>query len=173
MAARPKKKPLSARAVALTALSRVQLRDAYLNLTLDALLDEHPLEPRDAAFATELAYGATRRRGQLDYALKRFSDRGLEKIEDRVLAALRLGAYQLFFLRTPKHAAVGGTVDALKELGLSRAAGFTNAVLRRLSELPGPPSPPPGDAVATAAVEQSHPEWLVRRWFQQFGPSGR
>ncbi len=170
MAGRPKKKPLSARAVALTALTRVALRDAYLNFTLDALLDEHPLEPRDAAFATELSYGATRRRAQLDYALKRFSDRPLEKIEDRVLAALRIGAYQLFYLRTPKHAAVAGTVDALKELGLHRAAGFTNAVLRRLSELPPPPRPPPGAAVATAAIEHSHPEWLVKRWFQQFGP---
>jgi len=163
-------KPLSSRAIALIALSRVELRDAYLNLTLDALLDEHPLDPRDAAFVTELTYGATRRRGQLDYAIKRFSDRGLDKLEDRVLAALRLGAYQLFFMRVPKHAAVGGTVDALKELGLARATGFTNAILRRLSELESAPLPPPGDDVAVAAIEFSHPEWLVARWFQQFGP---
>ncbi|MFT3839990.1 MAG: 16S rRNA (cytosine(967)-C(5))-methyltransferase RsmB [Myxococcaceae bacterium] len=170
MAQRPPKKPLSARAVAVTALSRVELRDAYLNLTLDALLDENPLDPRDAAFVTELTYGATRRRGQLDYAIKRFADRGLDKLEDRVLAALRLGAYQLFFMRTPKHAAVGDTVNALKELGLMRAVGFTNAILRRLSELSAPVTPPPGDEIAVAAIEHSHPEWLVRRWFQQFGP---
>jgi 16S rRNA (cytosine967-C5)-methyltransferase len=152
-------------------LARVEATDAYLNVVLDAALDEHaPKDPRDAALCTELCYGATRRRQQLDAAILQVADRKLDALEDKVLAALRIGAYQLFFTRVPKHAAVADTVQALKDVGLERASGFTNAILRRISEMPAPPAPPPGDVAATLAFEHSHPEWLVKRWLRHFGP---
>lgn len=167
---KPARRPLTARALAIQVLARVAATDAYLNIVLDSVLDEfQPKDPRDAALVTELCYGATRRLLLLDYALTTVADRKLESIEDKVLAALRLGAYQLFFMRVPKHAAVGETVDALKSVGLERAAGFVNANLRKLSALTEPPLPE-GDAVARLAVQESHPEWLVRRWQRQFGP---
>ena len=165
----PRPARLTARAVAITVLARVEQTDAWLNVVLDAALDEHPLaDPRDRPFVTELCYGATRRRAQLDAALRQVSDRGLDTLEDRVLAALRLGAYQLFFLRVPAHAAVADTVQAAKDLGLARAAGFVNAVLRKVATMPGPPHG--GETPAAAlALEHSHPEWLVRRWLRHFG----
>ncbi len=144
--------------------------DAYLNVVLDTMLDEQPLaDARDAGLVTELCYGATRRQLTLDAVLSRFADRGLDAIEDRVLAALRLGIYQLFFTRIPRHAAVGETIDALKAVGVERAAGFVNAILRKaaaLSELPKPE----GDEVSQLVFETSHPAWLVKRWQRQFGP---
>jgi 16S rRNA (cytosine967-C5)-methyltransferase len=72
-------------------------------------------------------------------------------------------------MRIPRHAAVGETVEALKSLKLARAAGFVNAILRKLSRLEAPPLPPEADAVAHLAVRESHPEWLVARWIRQFG----
>ena len=165
------KGPASARAIAVLVLARVAATDAYLNVVLDSVLDElQPADPRDAGLVTELCYGATRRRLALDHALLTVADRKLEAIEDRVLAALRLGVYQLFYMRVPKHAAVGDTVQALKELGLERAAGFANAILRKLSQLPAQPLPDPAAREAFLAVSHSHPEWLVRRWIRQFGP---
>lgn len=161
----------SARAIAIQVLARVAATDAYLNVVLDTVLDElQPKDPRDAGLATELCYGATRRRLTLDYAIAARADRKLESIEDKVLAALRIGAYQLFFTRVPKHAAVADTVEALREVGLGRASGFTNAILRKLAALDALPLPPPTDEVAHLAVKESHPDWLVRRWFRQFGP---
>ena len=161
----------SARALAILVLSRVAATDAYLNVVLDTVLDElKPKDPRDAGLATELCYGTTRRRLALDYALAAQADRKLESIEDKVLAALRIGAYQLFFTRVPKHAAVADTVEALREVGLGRASGFVNAILRKLSTLSALPLPPESDEVRHLSVKESHPEWLVRRWFRQFGP---
>src|SRR4051794_23995840 len=96
----------SARALAISILSRVRATDAYLNVVLDTLLSERPpADPRDAALVTELCYGSTRRQLTLDYALEQFADRKLDAIEDKVLAALRIGVYQLFYSRVPKHAA--------------------------------------------------------------------
>ena len=57
-----------------------------------------PAEPRLAAFLTKIA---------ITNALPM-------SLSLAVLAALRIGAYQLFWLRTPKHAAVGDTVEAVK-----------------------------------------------------------
>jgi 16S rRNA (cytosine967-C5)-methyltransferase len=161
---------MSARILAIQVLARVRATDAYLNVVLDTMLSESPpKDPRDAALATELVYGTTRRQLGLDYALARVADRKLESLEDRVLAALRVGAYQLFYTRVPARAAVAETVQAIKDLGVVRAAGFVNAILRKLAELPGPPYPPESDVVEHLSVRESHPRWLVERWIRHFG----
>jgi 16S rRNA (cytosine967-C5)-methyltransferase len=161
---------MTARSLAIEVLARVEATDAWLTPVLDARLSESPLrDVRDAALATELCYGATRRRLALDFALAGVSDRRLATLEDRVLAALRVGAYQLFYGRMPARAAVADTVESIKQLGLGRAAGFVNAVLRKLAALPGQPLPPPEPEVDYLSVRESHPAWLVQRWLQAFG----
>ena len=135
---------MSARTLAIQVLSRVAATDAYLNVVLDTVLAESPpKDSRDAGLTTELVYGTTRRQLAIDYALAPLASRKLETLEDKVLAALRIGAYQLFFMRVPRHAAVGDTVQALKELGMARASGFVNAILRKLSAMRGA-APPAG-----------------------------
>ena len=161
---------MTARALAIEVLARMEATDAWLTPVLDARLSESPLkDSRDAALATELCYGATRRRLALDFALRGVSDRRLGTLEDRVLAALRVGAYQLFYGRMPARAAVADTVEAIKELGLARAAGFVNAVLRKLAALPEQPLPPLEPRSGYLSVKESHPEWLVERWLRAFG----
>ena len=85
--------------------------------------------PRDRHFATELVYGTTRMRRACDFLVDRFLTRELDL---RVRNALRLGAYQLHFLRMPPHAAVGETV----EVAPKPARGLVNAVLRRVAGAP-------------------------------------
>lgn len=161
---------MNARAIAIQVLSRVRATDAYLNVVLDTVLSESPpADARDTGLITELAYGTTRRQLALDYAITRFADRKLDALEDKVLAALRVGAYQLFYTRVPARAAVAETVQALKDVGLSRAAGFANAILRKLSSLPSQPLPPEDDLAGFLSVRESHPRWLVERWLRQFG----
>ncbi len=156
--------------LAIEILARVRSTDAYLNVVLDSMLDERVLaDARDAAFVTELCYGTTRRQLTLDFLLIKLADRKLDSIEDRVLAALRLGLYQLFYMRVPKHAAVADTVESLKAVGLQRAVGFVNAILRKASNLDRIATDEVSDEIKRLSIEHSHPEWLVRRWFRQFG----
>ena len=164
---------MNARAVAIDILARVEATDAYLNVVLDQRLAETPLhDPRDAALVTELVYGATRRRLGLDSVVAGFSDRKLPALEDRVLAALRVGSYQIFHSRVPRRAAVSETVEGLKQLGLSRAAGFVNAVLRKVAALESIPLPPESDVAEYLSVRESHPRWLVERWLRRHGRAG-
>ena len=87
---------------------------------------------RERAQAQRLAYGTVQRRATLDAALERLVDRPLRKLDPPVLAALRLGAFELLFAdATPDHAAVDQAVELAKAAGAAHAAGLVNAVLRR------------------------------------------
>ena len=98
------------------------------------MLREHGLTGRDAAFTTELVSGTIRRQGTYDAVLAACVDRPLAKVEAKVLDALRLGTHQLLSMRVPTHAAITTTVDLVRARVGQGPAGFTNAVLRRVSE---------------------------------------
>jgi 16S rRNA (cytosine967-C5)-methyltransferase len=160
-----------ARTVAYETLRAVDERDAYANLVLPALLRRARLSPRDAALATELAYGTLRGRGTYDAVIAACVDRPLAELDPGVLDALRLGAHQLLATRVPPHAAVSTTVDLVRATSGAGASRFANAVLRRLAErdLPAwladvapPLHGPDADADAHLAVTTSHPAWMVR-----------
>src|SRR5689334_10026372 len=121
-----------------------------------------PLDARDAALASEIVFGVLRYQGQLDFLIERYSGRGMRKLDFEVVLALRMGVYQLRYLdRVPAHAAVSQSVELVKTTGFHSAAGFVNAVLRKVGR----------EAVAwpDRAVELSHPEWLLARWDREFG----
>ena len=121
--------PADARRVALDALVRIDVDGSYANLVLPAMLAESSLTERDRAFATELVYGTTRMGRACDWLVDRFL---LREVDPEVRAALRLGAYQLTYLRVPAHAAVSATVAVVPP----RARGVVNAVLRRVADHP-------------------------------------
>jgi 16S rRNA (cytosine967-C5)-methyltransferase len=146
---------------------------AYADRTLDAVLQRHPnLDPRDRCLVTELVYGVLRQQGRLDYALARFCKQPLTKLEQRVLLLLRLGAYQLLCLdRVPDSAAVDTSVQLTRQLGLERATGFVNGVLRALARGQGDlrwPDPT-RDPLLHLQHALSLPAWLAARWLQELG----
>src|SRR5688572_24221110 len=122
-----------ARRIAYDALVAVHRDGAYANIALPRLLREHRITGRDAALATELAYGTLRVEGQLDAFIADAAKRPVADVDPPVRDALRLGAYQLLYTRVPAHAAVATTVDLVRAVAPA-AAGFANAVLRRLAE---------------------------------------
>lgn len=109
---------------------------AFANLLLPRLLRERGISGTDAAFATELAYGALRWQGSLDAVIESGARRSVTSLDPPVRAALRIGAYQVLHTRVPPHAAVSTTVDLGRDLLGPKPAGFINAVMRRVSEQP-------------------------------------
>ena len=156
-----------ARLAAFDVLKTVRVDKAYTNLVLPAAISHYKLTGRDAAFTTELAAGTIRLRGTYDAIIAACSDRPMTKIEARVLDALRLGAHQLLSMRVPSHAAISTTVDLVHLRTGAGAAGFTNAVLRAVSEhdldewiarvAPNPRTAP----TRHAAIAYSHPTWVI------------
>jgi 16S rRNA (cytosine967-C5)-methyltransferase len=167
--------PDPARRAAFDTLSSVAARDAYANLVLPGMLRERGIVGRDAAFATELAYGTLRARGTLDAVLAACSSRPLAEIDPRVLDMLRLGAYQLLRTRVPAHAAVSATVEVARVALTDGPARFVNAVLRRVAEhdeeawLAQIAPPRDTDPVGHLAIRYAHPEWIVRAFSDALG----
>ena len=172
----PRRKPLDpARQAAFDVLRAVSERDAYANLALPALLRERGITGRDAAFATELAYGTCRTRGLLDAIICRAADRPPEKINPVLLDLLRLGAYQLLRTRVEQHAAVSTTVEQAGIEFDSARAGFVNGVLRTIAgrdeqswvdELAPPVE---SDPVGHAAFVHAHPRWVAQAFADALG----
>ncbi|MDX6360319.1 MAG: rRNA (cytosine967-C5)-methyltransferase [Nocardioidaceae bacterium] len=151
--------PDPARRAAYDVLRAVRVVDAYTNLALPVALGRRRVTGRDAAFATELASGTIRRRGTYDAILGECIDRPLDKVQVKVLDILRLGCHQLLSMRVPPHAAISTSVDlARAEVG-DGAAGFTNAVLRKVSARDVAGWLNLLDADRT--VRFSHPQWIV------------
>jgi 16S rRNA (cytosine967-C5)-methyltransferase len=92
-------------------------------------------------------------------------------VDAAALQALRLGAYQILYLRVPARAAVSESV-ALTRAEAPRAAGFVNALLRRLAaEGPAPAVEPERDPPGWLTTAGSLPAWLAERWLARLGPS--
>ena len=172
----PRRTPLDpARRAAFDVLRAVSDRDAYANLVLPGLLRERGITGRDAAFATELAYGTCRSLGLLDAVIERAADRPTDRIDPVLLDLLRLGAYQLLRTRVEPHAALDTTVDQAAIEVDSARAGFVNAVLRKISardeqswiaELAPPMDT---DPVGHIAFAQAHPRWIAQAFTDALG----
>ena len=151
---------LSARQIALAALRLWRKGKRFADAIISALLAE-ALPRSDRAFALELFYGLLRNLTLLDFwiACLRASP-----VQNDLRDLLRLGLYQLFFLKTAPHAAVHETV----ELAPKKQRSLINAILRtatrRQSELLARANTQP------VFVRTSHPQFLVERWQLHFGP---
>jgi 16S rRNA (cytosine967-C5)-methyltransferase len=186
-----------ARACAYAVLRRVFERGAYADKALHS--EARGLDARDRALAMRLAYGAVQRRGTTDWLIERLAERPTGRLDPAVLAALRLGLYELLYLRgAPDHAVVVDAVELAKRAsatpregnrrGSTRGGsgqggggrqgggggghGLVNAVLRRAIREGGASLLQSLDDTTPerAAVLHSHPEWLARLWWQQLGP---
>jgi 16S rRNA (cytosine967-C5)-methyltransferase len=162
-----------ARLVAYDLLRAVDADGAYANLALPSLISAAGLSGRDAALATELGYGTVRASGTLDQIVAACSTRPLSEVQPEVRDLLRLGAYQLLRTRIPPHAAVASTVDLARAIKRARAAGFVNAVLRKLARNNwdewtaqlGRDAGPLGQL----ALRTAHPEWIAAAFADALG----
>jgi 16S rRNA (cytosine967-C5)-methyltransferase len=152
-----------ARAAAYETVFRVFEQDAYADRVLRTAVAS--LDQRDRAFAQRLAYGSIQRVRTLDYAIEQLGRRPVRKLDPPVRAALRLGAYELGFMQTPRHAAVNEAVELVRSARLERAVAFTNAVLRRVADGIGALL----ESLPEGALKHSYPDWVEEVWTRDFG----
>ena len=136
------------------------LRDAKVS-SEDGLRSERQLR--------EYIGGITRQKRWLNYIIDS-SYSGKRPLDDNVRAALQIGLYDLLFLATPDYAAIDDTVQLSKVLIGKKVTGVVNAVLRKIQR-EGVPSVDTGRPVEDLAIQYSHPDWMVKRWFERYGPA--
>jgi 16S rRNA (cytosine967-C5)-methyltransferase len=127
-------------------------------------------DERDRALAGEIATGTLRWQAAFDHIIEQFAKRPPAKLDAEILAILRTGMFQLLHLtRVPASAVVDDAVELARKAGKKSAAGFVNALLRRVSreraQLPLPEAPP----IDVLSITLSHPRWLAQRWLARHG----
>jgi 16S rRNA (cytosine967-C5)-methyltransferase len=162
--------PAKARVCAYVVLRRVFEDGAYADRALQG--EAKGLDARDRALAMRLLYGTVQRKGTLDYLIERLAERPPGRLDARLLAALRLGLYELLYLSgAPDHAVVADGVELAKG-GARGGHGLVNAVLRRgVREGPALLAGLGDETPAQAAIKHSHPEWIAQLWWEQLGAS--
>jgi len=126
------------------------------------LLRRETLEARDAALAETIVFGCLRYQAQLDHLIAFYSGRPASKLDREIVIALRQGIHQLRYLdRVPSHAVVDDSVELVKKARKRSAAGFVNAVLRKVDRA--------SIEWPDKATEFSIPAWMLERWSRHYG----
>ena len=127
------------------------------------------LSAADRNLATTLVLGVLRWQIRLDRALRPLLKRPNAKLDTEALVALRLGAFPLLLLdRIPAHAAIGESVELVKQSGQRFASGMVNAVLRKLAAS-GARVPRQDKAALEAESAAAYPAWMAERWVAHYG----
>ncbi|MES2572449.1 MAG: 16S rRNA (cytosine(967)-C(5))-methyltransferase RsmB [Verrucomicrobiota bacterium] len=152
----------TARHACIHALLEWEKGRAFSDEILHKILDSSRFSAPDRAFLMETFFGILRNLSELDFLIARLRPGA---VDTQTRAVLRLGFYQLFHMRIPAHAAVNETVS----LG-GRAKRLVNALLRRA--LREKPAIEQQLAQASLSIRTSHPDFLIQRWHETFGPEG-
>ena len=144
-----------AREVAIKCAQRIEESKSYANIIVPKILEETSLGNLDRNLVTEIVYGSTRMKRALDWVFDRYL---AEPPPPALRASLRVGAYQLLFMRIPDHAAVNATVSASSK----RNKGVVNAVLRKISRESSMEWP-------DTATRMSYPNWILDQLSEDLG----
>lgn len=132
------------------------------------------LDPRDRAFAAELAYGSIKARRLIDWYLRPYVGTREKALPPAISDVLRLGVYQVRFMSgVDDHAAVSETVNLAWKHGHKGTAGLVNAVLRRMLA-DGRPELDPADFKSDddyAGTVYSVPTWIAAQFGRAFDGS--
>ncbi|MEE3197281.1 MAG: 16S rRNA (cytosine(967)-C(5))-methyltransferase RsmB [Pseudomonadota bacterium] len=145
----------ASRAVAARVSARI-LRDG---ITAEKAINEiDSADSRDQGLIRAFVLGTLRWYHRLQWQLDRLLSHPLGRRETELAALIRLGLFQLQWMRIPDHAAVSATVAAADLLGKAHTRGLVNAVLRRfLREA----EKFQGELQNSPEAFYSHPSWLL------------
>ncbi len=162
-------KKKDARDVAVSAITAFRKRSAWSDGFLRNEIRANSLEPRDAALATEITNGVLQNMLLLNYYISQFSSIKLNKISPGILDILQAAVYQILFLdRIPDSAAVNDAVNRAKRNN-PRAAGFVNALTRRIVASKQSLPEIKGSRRESLSIKYSHPLSLVDELISAYG----
>ena len=166
------------RKVALISLISCEENQRYTNIELDVTLKRTDFNTRDKAMYTVLLYGTTERRISLDYQIYKLSGKEVSRLDLPVRHLLRMGLYQLIYMKSiPDHAAISTTMELAKQYANSGAIGFINFLLReaqrKLKDEKGEykliTPDPARDICGYLSITYSLPRFLCKAWVKEYG----
>lgn len=170
----------------MTDASKVNVRELSLEVLLKVLEDgEYSsavigqvlmvyqyLGKQERAFFTRLCEGTIERALELDYILNQFSKVKVKKMKPVIRNILRMGVYQLKYMKqVPDSAACNEAVKLAQRKGFHNLKGFVNGVLRNVGRNLDKVAYPSREEqpILYLSIRYSMPEWIVTLWMKQYG----
>ena len=153
----------------LDVLTERERTGAYSNILIKKALDRgEELTPHQRSFIKRLAEGTIERQMELDSVIGRCLKSPDQKMKPAVRCLLRMSIYQIYYMDSvPDHAACNEAVRILKKRHIDHAAGFVNAVLRRICREKEASKEASNEI--SAEDRYSMPEFIVRMWEEAYG----
>lgn len=164
---------VSIRELALETLLKVLEEGEYSSVVIPQVLSNYQyLDKQERAFFTRLCEGTIERAIELDYILDQFSKVKTKKMKPVIRTVLRMGVYQLKYMRqVPASAACNEAVKLAQRKGFHNLKGFVNGVLRNihrnLEQIVYPDKEK--EPMVYLSVTYSVPQWLPKLWTKQYG----
>ncbi|GAF22172.1 LOW QUALITY PROTEIN: ribosomal RNA small subunit methyltransferase B [Bacillus sp. JCM 19047] len=156
------------REVAMDALVKIEKNQAYSHLLVNHTLKEAGLSHQDTGLLTELVYGTVARRLTLDYYLSPFLNKSKKKRELWSMCCCVFLFTNVYLDRIPDRAIVHEAVTIANKRDIKEISGLVNGVLRSIQREGFPTFSTIEDEVTRLAIETSHPEWLLKKWIEQY-----
>lgn len=164
-------KRIDARSIALDIVFVISEKGGYTNLVLDKMMRNLHLAAHDKHLITEIVNGTIRMLKHLDWVLNLFLKTPLEKQNPWLRNILRISLYQILFMdKIPLYAAVDSAVNLTRIKSGPKLTSVCNGVLRNIIRNRNQINYPSRERLLEyLSVYYSHPEWLVKKWLEQFG----
>lgn len=159
---------MNVRLIALNALIDIISKKGYSNLVVNQTINKSNLSPQDRSLLTKIVYGTLQNYYLLEWEVNKYIS---SKTNSKLKLLLLMSCYQLRFLdNVPSYAIINEAVSITKVIHCSWAAGFVNAVLRKLND--NPQGPKLDDFKAEFeyySIKYSYPYWLIKMWVKHYG----
>lgn len=145
----------------------------YSHIALGQVLGKYQyLSKKDRAFLTRTVEGTLERMIEIDAIIGQFSSVKINKMKPVIREIIRSAVYQLKYMDSvPDSAVCNEAVKLASKKGFFNLKGFVNGLLRNISrnldhiQYPSREKEP----VQWLSVVYSMPEWIVRKWVEQYG----
>ena len=152
-------------------LFQFESKNLQLHSVRNHYFSDSSIASRTKLRITVLTNHITRLRGRLDHIIEHVSGRKINRMGVRLRSILRVAVFEtLFDEAIPEYAAVNSAVDLTGNLLNRKAAGFTNAVLRKMLRL-SQSEPRWLKQLALNKKWHSMPGWILQRWAKRFKPA--
>lgn len=163
---------------ALISLISCEENERYTNIELDVTIKRTEFSDRERAMYTVLLYGVTERRISLDYQIYKLSGKEVSKFDLPVKLLLRMGLYQMIYMKSvPDHAAISTTMELAKKYVHIGSINFINFLLREAQrklkteegeyKLITPDRE--RDICGYLSITYSLPRYLCKAWVKEYG----
>ena len=157
-----------ARFIALKILEQFEINKGQLNLIRNTIFSRFSPTNISKSRANVLINEVVRLKGKLDLMIEFVSGKPIKRLNMSLLSILRISFYEIIKdSKTPNYATVDCSVELTRNILNQKAAGFTNAILRKLIRIMDSDKKwyyPLKKKIGWNSI----PEWLQKKWKNQF-----